>query len=103
MSKLAWSYLHGRMPAGIANSLEEMRDQRQLRQNRLLNVPRTNNRLGQNQIDVTLPIFVNNNHDSLLASTSKNVLVRKIKKHLGSRYRQVVTCNNEGCNECRVV
>ena len=103
MTKLAWSYLHGRMPAGIKNSLEEMREQRPLRNNRILNVPLCNNRIGQLQIDITLPKIINSQNVPLTNINNKLALVKKIKKTLISRYHQVVVCNNEGCIECGVL
>ena len=91
------------MPAGIKESLDELNDQRQLRNNRLLNVPINNFRSGQNQIDITLASIINTYHESLANFTTKLSVVRNIRKNLISSYPDVVTCDNIGCKECMVL
>ena len=102
MAKHAWLYVQNRMPAGIRDSLEERRDQRPLRHNRLLSVPLVNRVRDNYQIDVVLPSTINNMHVDLINYNTKIALIRQIKSTLINRYQEVVICNNVGCKECMV-
>ena len=100
--KHAWLYIHDRMPAGIKDSLEEMREQRNLRHNRIMNVPRTTRNTDLNQIDIVLPSKINDMYDSLNNTNTIGKLITSTKKTLISLYQEAVICNNVGCIECRV-
>lgn len=100
--KMAWSYVQGKLPNGIKDSLETVDNHRNLRRNRTLIVPRHVVRMGKFQIDIKLPKAINKDFNNLTVLNTKAALTRKVKKELISRYRDVVTCNNVGCMECRV-
>ena len=103
MTKHAWLYVQNRMPAGIRASLEEMRDQRPLRRNRILNVPLSIRLRDNYQITYVLPTAINNMYADLVNHNTKTSLIQKVKNTLISRYQEIVTCNNIGCKECRVL
>ena len=101
--KHAWLYIHDRMPAGIKDSLEEMREQRNLRHNRIMNVPRTNRNIDLNQINIVLPSKINDMYDSPNNTNTIGKLITSTKKTLISLYQEAVICNNVGCIESRVL
>ena len=101
MLKLAWSYCQGKIAPGIKDCLDLLRDQRQLRNLRILAVPLNMGRMGNNQIDVKLPKTINRFNNALIDIVSRNALVNKAKKEMINRYREVVVCHNIGCKECR--
>ena len=101
MLKLSWSYVQGKLPQGVVTSLETIENQRHLRRNRQLSVPRNMGRMGMKQIDVKLPKYINKYYDNLTIVNTKVALIRKMKKGLLSSYREVIVCNNVGCVECK--
>ena len=103
MAKHAWLYVQNRMPAGIRASLEEMRDLRPLRRNIILNVPLSIRLRDNYQITYVLPTTINNMYADLVNHNTKTSLIKKVKTTLISRYQEIVTCNNIGCKECRVL
>jgi hypothetical protein len=69
------------MPQGIKNSRESFENQRNLRRNRLLTVPRNMGRMGMNQIDIKLPKTINKEFNNLVMLNTKVALIRKVKKN----------------------
>ena len=101
--KHAWMFIHRRLPAGIMNNFNEMIEQHNLRQTRILIVPVNMGLNGMGQFDVKLAKTVNQYGESLNNILSKTTLLRKTKLELISNYAEDVICNNAECKECRVV